>query len=345
MDRSQDGDLRSEELVDDPTALVDSILKVGPARYSREEVAKKAGVTLDFAQKFWRAVGFPQVGEGVLMFTDEDVQAIRGVYLALEEGLTDEQVALEIARATGQSASRLADAQVGALQETVPRPPVTEEGVDTRAATELMGYAQKVLPVLERSLVYLWRRHLAAATKRVILSPSVDEPTRAVGFADMADFSTLSQQMDQDELAALVSRFEALSFDTVSEFGGRVVKLIGDEVMFVTDDVIAAASIALSLVERAERDELLPSLKAGLAYGPVVDLEGDVFGATVNLASRSTGFARPGTVVVSEGFVDNLPDRESLELSRIRRPVHLKGLGRAKLYALKGFADREAAEE
>ena len=344
MGRPEDHEVEVQQ-VDDPTAMVDSILKIGPARYSRDEVASKAGVTVDFAQRFWRAIGFPQVDENVRMFTDEDVQAIRGVHIALEEGLTEEQVALEIARATGHSASRLADAQVGALQETVSQPPVTEQGVDPKAATELMGYAEKVLPLLERSLVYLWRRHLAAAAKRVLLAPSVDEPTRAVGFADMTDFSVVSQQLDQGELAALVSRFEALCFDAVAEHGGRVVKLIGDEVMFVTDAPIDAASIGLALVERAEEDELLPPLKVGLTYGPVVDLEGDVFGATVNLASRSTGFARPGTIIVSEGFVESLPDRESLELSRIRRPVHLKGIGRAKLYALKGWADREAAEE
>ena len=164
-----------------------------------------------------------------------------------------------------------------------------------------------------RLLEYVWRRHLQAATRRAMLdrirgSDGGISPVMAVGFADMVGFTMLSQHLGDDELAAVVSRFEELAHDTVVALGGRVVKMIGDEVMFVVQTATGAAEIGLSLAEAYSDDELLSDVRVGLAIGPVLVQDGDYYGPVVNLASRLVGVADPGTVLVSEEFRTALAD-------------------------------------
>jgi len=214
--------------------------------------------------------------------------------------------------------------------------PASVQELDREAIEETAAMAQDAIPFLRESLLYMWRRHLSAAVKRTVFSTSGD-PTlsRAVGFADLAAFSRLTEELDELELAETVTKFETLSFDTVAEFGGRIVKLIGDEIMFVAPEATSAASIGINLVDRCESDDVLPSVRVGIAYGPVLDLQGDVFGSTVNLASRVTGFARPATVVASKGLKEAADRSTDLEFRPIRRPVRLKGLGKERLYTVR----------
>ena len=123
---------------------------------------------------------------------------------------------------------------------------------------------------------------------------------KAVGFADLVGFTALSQQVDEHVLAAVVDRFESIAYDTVVKLGGRVVKMIGDEVMFVVDDVRPAVEIALTLAEAYSRDEELSEVRVGLACGPTLEREADYYGPTVNLASRIVNIAFPGSVVTSD---------------------------------------------
>ena len=160
---------------------------------------------------------------------------------------------------------------------------------------------------MARLLEYVWRRHLQAATRRAMLhrARGADEgisPVMAVGFADMVGFTMLSQHLGDEELAAVVARFEALAHDTVVALGGRVVKMIGDEVMFVVPTATGAASIGLSLAEAYAGDDLLSDVRVALAIGPVLIQDGDFYGPVVNLASRLVGVANPGTVLVSDEF-------------------------------------------
>ncbi len=120
-----------------------------------------------------------------------------------------------------------------------------------------------------------------------------------MGFADLVGFTALAQQVTDAELAEVVDQFEHLAYDVVVAGGGRVVKMIGDEVMFLLDDPVAAAEIALGLADASRDASELSDVRVGLAMGPVLEREGDAFGPTVNLASRATGIAYPGTVVVS----------------------------------------------
>ena len=136
-----------------------------------------------------------------------------------------------------------------------------------------------------------------------------DGPGQVVGFADLVGFTALAQQVTDEELAEVVDQFERLAYDVVVAGGGRVVKMIGDEVMFLVDDPVFAAEIALGLAEASRDATELSDVRVGLAVGPVIEREGDAFGATVNLASRATAIAYPGTVVVSSELRELLEDR------------------------------------
>src|SRR5205814_280050 len=169
--------------------------------------------------------------------------------------------------------------------------------------------ADAIVPDLARLLEYAWRRHLQAALREAALRQHRDGVSTmnvAIGFADMVGFTVLSQQLSEGALAEVVSRFEALAYDTVSAHGGRVVKMIGDEVMFSVPDAADAAAIALALSAAYAADEMLSDVRVGLASGPVLLREGDCFGPPVNLASRIVNIAAPGSVVVSEDIHDAL---------------------------------------
>jgi adenylate cyclase len=332
------------DVTEELAGLVDQAVDIGEPRYTRTEACEKAGVDLEFGRRFWRAAGFPEVPDDTRMFTDADVKMLRGIVGLLESEVADMDVALEITRVIGQTSSRLAAAEISVLRERITRPPVTSEGIDADAASEALEIASSALPFLEDALVYLWQRHLSASAKQALVLASQDQPVKCVGFVDMTRFSTQSRSLAANELERLINRFESIAFDVIAEYGGRVVKLIGDEVMFVADDPAAAATIALSLVERLDEEPDVPRVRAGVSYGPVVEIQGDVFGGTVNLASRLTEVAKAGTVVVPEALKVALEEAGGYELKRIRRIATLKGTGKVKAYNLKRAESTDEAQ-
>jgi class 3 adenylate cyclase len=208
-----------------------------------------------------------------------------------------------------------------------------EDELDT-ALAELVGRIEALAPSLEQFLGYVWRRHLLAALRRRSAKPSAADRTLTIGFADLVGFTAMSQALDPRELAAMVDRFEAIAYEHIPERGGRVVKMIGDEVMFAVDDGAFAADIAVALVEALARDPALPGVRVGLASGPTLSWEGDLYGPTVNLASRLVNFARPNSVLISDELGEQLRDDPRFELRRLR-PVNLQGIGRMRLWVLR----------
>src|SRR5205085_11753473 len=101
----------------------------------------------------------------------------------------------------------------------------------------------------------------------------------AVGFVDLVGFTAISRRLNDDDLSALLSRFEAVTHDMVTDHGGRVVKTIGDEAMFVTDDPAPAVAAGLELATAHADDANLPDVHGGVAYGPALARDGDYFGA------------------------------------------------------------------
>jgi adenylate cyclase len=180
----------------------------------------------------------------------------------------------------------------------------------------------------------LWRKYAGREPGQV------GEQLLTVGFVDLVGYTALSQELEEEELASLVSRFEEIAYDTVAEHGARVVKMIGDEVMFVTERPAAAARIALKLSERSAVDEVLPEARAGLACGPVVAHEGDYYGPVVNLASRLVELARPGSVLTSEEMHGALADDESFGFQRLRSRK-IRDIGRVEIWLLESLRDED----
>lgn len=322
---------------EDAITGIQEILLGGPIKYTRDQVATDAGVPVETARVLWRSMGYADVGEA-RAFTDRDVEALHRMLHMIEVGQLDPDTANDLVRALGQSTARLADWQVNALAGHLERLELIDR-TDGLAARTLPVFAEefdKLLPDLEALMVYVWRRALATAVTRAASAgrESEDESSQVtVGFADMVGYTRLSKRLPEQELAMLVQRFEAVSADIVAAGGGRLVKTVGDEVLFVTESAEQAAEIALRLHETHAEDESVPEMRVGLATGQVLNRMGDVFGTTVNLASRLTAMAKPGGTLVDPETKDHLDDGERFELRGQRgRPV--RGFGVLRAYVL-----------
>ena len=223
-------------------------------------------------------------------------------------GILEPDTQSALVRTWGRSFARLAEWQVSLLAGIA-----LDDDDPAARLDQLMG---DVLPRVEELQAYIWRRHLESAAQRLL--PTVDRtatgssraPT-AVVFADIVGYTSQSKSLTETELVDLVEVFEDETTRAVVAAGGRVIKTIGDEVLFVVDDVFAATDAALVLTGRGEdADDAFPRVRAGIAFGPVTRRLGDVFGPTVNIASRLTSVARPGTVLVDRGAFDVLTGQD-----------------------------------
>jgi len=316
-----------------PTAAdLDALLLGAPRRYNREEAAELAGVPLERARLYWRALGFANTGSAVA-FTDADVEAMAHIARLVGDGTLTEDMAIGITRALGHTTARLASWQVDLVLDQLSAGTGLRSGL---SVSEAYQTARTLLPELEQMLLHAWRRQLAASVDRVLSDDDtlVDASHVTVGFADLVGFTRLSRRLDQRDLAALVERFEQAGADLVTAAGARLVKTLGDEVLFIAETPGSAAEAALSLLEAFGGDESVPDLRIGLATGLVIARMGDVFGTTVNLASRLTSLARPGSAVVDVATAEDLADDARFEtLALWRRP--LRGLGLVEPHALR----------
>ena len=330
----------------DLAARVERSLLGRPASMGRAEVSDGAGVEPATARRFWHAMGFQIVEDDEAMFTEADLDALKRVARLIGEDQVSEELALGMTRAFARTADRLAVWQTQLVAESLTSPFSEElEGRDSRSVPEprIAADAAQLLATLahdiEPLLVYVWRRHLTNAIARMLADadPAVrsdpSAPVRVVGFADLVSFTSFVRRMSERQLARLVQRFELLASDVVTEHGGRVIKTVGDEVLFVHREVAAASAIALDLVDAMTEDELLPPVRVGLAHGRVVSRLGDVFGLTVNKASRITAVTPSGHVYVDEDMARVLGEVSGFTAIERRRRV-LRGIGVVRLHEL-----------
>ena len=310
--------------------------------YTLETAAERAGITVDEARRLWRAMGFPDLDPGERAFADADVELFKAVRSMVDEGVTNPEAALQVARVTGQCLARIAEAQIGTLRDAIEQPLRAADASDREIAERITEVADQSLPGLESILVRVWRRQLFVAAERAAASRydlGTGGETLGVGFADLVGFTETSEMLDDDELAQLIGRFEAIAFDSAAAHNARVVKIVGDEVMFVTPDPCEAATMAADLVDACATDTIVPDVRVGLAHGTVVPLEGDFFGPTVNVASRLVELARPASVLASDDFHNAVNGSPAFVWKKLRLK-RLKGIGRVPVWSLR----REPAE-
>jgi adenylate cyclase len=318
--------------------VVERLLMPPGPLFTRLELSERTGMPLETSRRLWRALGFADNPDDEPVYTELDVEAVSIVQGLLSLGLADIESALQLGRVLGTSMARLAEAQVTMTQVRG----VSELG-DEEAAERFALVADATLPSIARLIEYAWRRHLLAAARRAVMSGGVQDEglpqmqvPMAVGFADMVGFTLLAQQLPDSELGRVIARFEEVAYDTISARGGRIVKMIGDEVMFVAEDPFVAARIALALIDAHASDPALSDLRVGLAYGTVIARDGDYFGPVVNLASRIVDIARPGTVLASAEFREAAGEGAGGEFAwKAVRVRYLRDIGRVQVWSLR----------
>lgn len=280
----------------------------------RREVAAAAGVSVLSARKIWRALGFPNLGDEEVFFTEDDQGALEMMLGMVRTGMLTEETAISLTRSIGQMTDRMVVWQVEALVEDMVE---NQKMSDPEARRNLVNLLPDLITPIEELLVYSWRRQLNAAVHRLVLRAETglaasaagrdgsedDAPlplARAVGFADLVSYTSLSRRMNERTLAQLVQRFESKCAEIISVGGGRLVKTIGDEVLFIAETPQAGAQISLALASEFAKDELLPNTRVSLVWGRILSRLGDIYGPTVNLAARLTSLAEPGTVLTDE---------------------------------------------
>jgi class 3 adenylate cyclase len=288
--------------------------------YGLDDFADQSGLDPGAVRRLWLALGLPASGPIPLQVTPDAAEALR--LLLGMGGMVGEDSMLGVARVLGSSVARMAEAVVNAIRIGVEVPSLKGGSGYSKVTAEFTTVARDLLPRFLDAVNAVLRRHLVLVAYQMW---STDEDMAAVtrrlsiGFADMVGSTEAVRAGSVAGLAQMVRQFEELVWDVVTGAGGRVVKLIGDEAMFVFDEPAHAGQVALDLLQRSPYP-----VRVGLAHGAVVGLFGDYYGETVNLAARLVGVADAGSVLVSEAVRGAAAEAFSFE----PQPAHsFKGFG------------------
>jgi len=303
----------------------------GP-RYTAHEIAEMAELDLDMLQRFRAALGIPYPNPDERRATEADLEAARRVKAFIDAGLPEDGL-LQVARTIGMGTARIAEANRELIVRTLIRPGDTERDV----ALRFVAAADAMLPLVGPVVNYALQAHLLEQIRRDVIG-ATDLASGEVGgtvnltvcFADLVEFTRLGEEIDPEELGMVAGRLEEMA-SAVAEPPVRFVKTIGDEVMLISPEPEPMVAAALALIDAAEAEgQQFPWLRAGIASGPTLPQSGDYYGRAVNLASRLTNVARPGSVVLDEAAKEAAGDSFDYSYVGERR---LKGIdSRVKLY-------------
>ncbi len=296
---------------------LDSVLLGADLTLTRSEVLARVDVPEELVLAVWAALGFPEVPDHVVAFTELDVKALDDSASLLSSGVVDVPTWLVMARTMGQSLNRLSEAQLDVFRKAAAD--LSTEDV----AGVARDYAAVAVPQIESLMIFVWRRQFAAAVQRALASGRAPEElaTLTVGFVDLVDYTRSSRDWNAAKLESTLEVFERDVSLRVTAVGGRVVKTLGDAVLFTTPSPGTAVQVALATVEAHLADEELPSVRAGIATGPVLERLGDVYGEAVNLASRLCDEARPSSVLVDKATAAPLAESDLTVRPLERRSV------------------------
>ena len=316
----------------------------GTARLSANDVADETGIDVELLERLRRAQGFPAFDDlDTPMYGTGDVESARTAAVYMEAGLTPDQL-VATSRVLGKGLAQTANHMRQMVFEMALAPGTTEREL----AENYGAIAENLIPMLGPMLEQLLRLHLGQTMRSEVVTAS--ERARGelpgarpvfIAFADLVGFTRLGEELSAEALEQVAERMERLADDALIP-GVRLVKTIGDAVMLVAEDPAAMLEVCFALVAAAEDEgEDFPQLRAGLANGPAVSRAGDWFGRPVNLASRVTTLARPGSVVATEEVHEELKDAPGVEWSYVG-PRRLKGVpGEVKLFRARLTGDEE----
>jgi adenylate cyclase len=275
-----------------------SVLAIrGGGGLTLEEAAQRSRLPVEKVRGINRVAGFPDPGPDDRVFGERFVGLASGMTAA--EALFGEEAVLQLLRVMGASTARIADALVSAFLVNVEPAARSEDAIGLGVA-RANAEAAALLPFVADTIDVLLRQHLIAA-RRTILGDNADagyETQRmCVGFIDLVGSTALAERLSTREFGGVLTEFENLAADTITAAGGRVVKLIGDEVLYTAGDERTACEIALDLIKQLGEHPRVPTARGGVAGGNVLLRDGDVFGPVVNLAARAVKMAGPGELL------------------------------------------------
>jgi adenylate cyclase len=273
---------------------------------SLREVAERAGMPLELATEAWLAIGLGPTDPDEPRFAEEDVETFASFGIA-SQVFTKEAI-LAFTRQAGSAMARMAEAGQAIYMREL-QGPLTAQGA--RPVELARGFVAGTIAsrTVPRVLRTFYRLHWTEALRRFRRARAgvagFESVRLAVGFIDLVGYTPLAEQLEKDELTRVIADFESHAFDVVTAREGRIVKLIGDEIMFTALDAAAACDIALTLFETlGERRAVTP--RGGLAVGELITRGGDHYGPIVNLASRIADLAVPDEILVTTDLRDEV---------------------------------------
>ena len=285
----------------------DVLQRSGQPVYTLREAARELGVTVAELAHAWSALGLSAPDSDQPVFSQVDIDGL-GSWVAMKSAVGDDAT-LTLLRVLGASMARLAEAGSTAIRLGLPNIQMEHSG-DELTTAQAYRTVGEFIPRLAVLIDAIFRHHTISA--RTYFEGVIRDASASVicgiGFADLTGFTSLTHRLTPTELSSLLVEFAAAVSDVVLADGGRVVKFIGDEVMWVSSTPEQLAKVALDLVELPRARDSGLQVRAGLGYGSVLAIGGDYFGTAVNLAARLVGAAAPGQILVSSDVRDELTD-------------------------------------
>jgi class 3 adenylate cyclase len=297
------------EYRDEMGLLATRLALLGLPTLTLRQLADRTGAPVEMVERLWLAAGIPDVGVDVPTAVESDTALVE-TFVA---GATvyGEELALQLARVISAACARMADALVSVFVAII-NPQVTETDSSGLNLVRANFAQTELFPMLMRAIDQVLRRHLIqlARPPMTVSTAGYESQTLAVGFVDLAGSTSLAGRLDFAELGAVLREFEATVSDTVVRHRCRVVKFIGDEVMFTSRNATSALKAAVDLAEHFKQHPRIPPVRAGVAFGAVLTREGDYFGSVVNLAARMVAEAEPNSVLIDSTLRSELSAAE-----------------------------------
>ncbi|WP_245830349.1 adenylate/guanylate cyclase domain-containing protein [Mycobacterium numidiamassiliense] len=285
---------------------------------STREISETYGIELMLLQRVQRAIGLVRVDDpDAAVHMRADGEAAAHAQRFVELGLNPDQVVL-VVRVLAEGLSRAAEVMRYTALSAIIRPGASEIDI-AKGSKALVGQIAPMLGPMIQDMLFMQLRHMMEteavnAGERAAGKPLPGAREVTVAFADLVGFTRLGEVVSAEELGQLANRLADLARD-VTRPPVRFIKTIGDAVMFVSPDPASLLDVVLKLVEIVDSDNDFPRLRGGVASGMAVSRAGDWFGSPVNVASRVTAVARPGTVLVADSVWEAIGDTGAFQVS------------------------------
>ena len=305
----------------------DALMRSGRPQYSLHDAARHLALPIEDVEHAWAVLGLTAASSEAVLLTPADLDGLKT--WAEMRALIGSEAALGSLRVIGSSLARIAEAGSAAMRAAVPDIQLNYSPDELTTAQTFRAVASYV-PRIGALMDAAYRHHLSSARLYFegVVQDASSSVVSGVGFVDLSGFTSLTEQLQPDELSMLLNEFSSTVTDVVHADGGRIVKFIGDAVMWVSSTPQALVRAALDLVDHPKAMNAGLQVRGGIAYGSMIAANGDFFGNPVNLAARLVAAAEPGQILASAGLHEALPLWPAEELEPL---------------TLKGFASRQPA--